>query len=146
MLFCFCLHFSVFPSFNDWLDPIRNNSRSNNHNGCAQWPSTHYAVSSPALSKRDKLEPKAVEEAPDPLQHRMLAVYVANYRIVAGAWYRNHISWLEQWLPKETYSGLPRRECLEMTWDLKSRIQQAAACGDRMAILLLDYWKFFLRL
>ena len=44
----------------------------------AEWPTTHYAVSSPVLSKKDKLEPKAVEEAPDPLQHRRLAVYVAD--------------------------------------------------------------------
>ena len=108
-----------------------------------KWPSEHYAVSSPVLSKRDKLDPKIEEEAPDPLQHRVLAVYVAIYRTVAGAWYRNHIRWLEEWLPYETYSGLPKRECLEMTWDLQARIQRAASNGNSMAILLLDYYKFF---
>ena len=30
-----------------------------------------------------------------------------------------------------------------MTWDLQARIQRAAANGDSMAILLLDYYKFF---
>ena len=56
-----------------------------------KWPSSHYAVSSPVLSKRDKLDPKIEEAAPNPSNHRMLAVYVAIYRTVAGAWYRNHI-------------------------------------------------------
>ena len=66
---------------------------------CAElgrWPDPYYRVPSPALRKYDKMDQNANHEPPLPLDHRLLSVYSALYRVESGAWYRNHISWLLQ--------------------------------------------------
>ena len=72
-----------------------------------------------------------------------LSVYAALYRVESGAWYRNHVTWLLSWIPKESFGGLPGRECLESAWDTQSQLEMAAMQGDPMATILLDYFKFF---
>jgi hypothetical protein len=94
-----------------------------------RWPTSYYRVPSPALRKYDKMDANANSEPPLPLDHRLLSVYSALYRIEGGAWYRNHVEWLVSWIPAECYGGLPGRECLESAWDTQAQMELAAMKG-----------------
>ena len=82
-------------------------------------------------------------EPPGALDHRFLSIYVALYRTEIGAWYRLHIEWLESWIPNGSCGGLPLRECLDASWDAQGQLELAAMRGDPMAIVILDYYKYF---
>ena len=89
------------------------------------------------------MDPDANHQPPLPLDHRLISVYSALYRVESGAWYRNHIDWLLGWIPKECFGGLPGRECLESAWDTQGQMELAAMNGNPMACFLFDYYKFF---
>ena len=59
------------------------------------------------LRKFDKKQPESDSGPPDPLDHRVLSIYSAVYRVEAGAWVRLFIPWLMKWIPAASYGGLP---------------------------------------
>ena len=79
-----------------------------------RWPSSYYRLSSPALRKFDKMDPNANHQPPLPLDHRLISVYAALYRVESGAWYRNHIDWLLGWIPKECFGGFTLQRMLRI--------------------------------
>ena len=56
--------------------------------------SRYRRVGSPIIRKLDKRNPEGAAGPPDPLDHRVIAVFSAIFRVEAGSWARLHIDWL----------------------------------------------------
>ena len=110
---------------------------------CGRWPSHYKNVVSPLLRKYDKKLPDPAAHPPKPLDHRVLSVYSAVYRVEAGAWARLFTDWLISWVPAGSYGGLPGRQCLDAAWDVQAYLEEHIADDQAGAVVSLDYWKFF---
>ena len=106
-------------------------------------PTPYYTLASPALPKGDKFKPIDNKQIGDVSKFRLLSLFVSLYRIESGATYRQHQPWIESWIHPSLYGCLPRRECLDASWDTQADIEEALCTGSPIAVALLDYWKFF---
>jgi hypothetical protein len=107
-------------------------------------PDAYYHIPSPALPKVDKMAPpKEQQDHPTAMQHRLLSVMSAVYRIESGAQYHRHTTWLLSWIHGELHGGLPGRESSEVSWDIQSQIEQAMLDNQELIVCMMDYWKYF---
>ena len=108
-----------------------------------RWPSAYKEVSSPCLQKKDKLDPDAGRAPPTVLDHRLLSIYTALYRIEMGAWCKNHTDWLAKNIHESCCGAMAGREPGEASWDAQSAVAAAMEQGEDMVLAMLDYYKFF---
>ena len=100
-----------------------------------QFPSNYKHVTTPCLPKKGP--------ASKPLQHRLLSIFSAIYRIEAGAWFRILYPWFIGNLHPDIHSGVPGHETAEVSWDAQADLEQAIINRMEFIILMVDYYKFF---
>ena len=71
----------------------------------------------PSLPKKDK--------GNAPLDHRLLAIFTALYRIEAGAWFDQIGGWLQDVLHPDVIGAIPGREGAEIAWDAQAYLEHA---------------------
>ena len=85
----------------------------------------------PGLPKKDK--------GTAPLDHRMLAIFSALYRIEAGAWYDHIFPWLRTILHKDMAGAIPDMEALDIAWDAQARIENALLNEISLTMVSYDF-------
>ena len=101
-------------------------------------PSNDRYVASPMLRKFDTRQPDSASGPPNPLDHRVLSIYSAVYRVEAGAWVRLFVPWLMKWVQAASHGGLPGRQCLDAAWDVQGFLEEWTAEQQDGAVVLLD--------
>ena len=92
-------------------------------------PASYYDVSNTALEKSDKIARATTAEADDrsdpldPLNHRILSIFTALYRIESGATFRTLLDWLE--VHPQLHGGYPGRDFADVSWDAQSDLEHA---------------------
>ena len=73
-----------------------------------QFPTVYKQVTTPCLPKKGP--------GSKPLEHRLLSVFSAIYRVEAGAWFRILYPWFITNLHPDIHSGVPGHETAEVSW------------------------------
>ena len=98
-----------------------------------RYASSYYEVNTPGLPKKDK--------GTAPLDHRMLAIFSALYRIEAGAWYDHIFQRLRTILHKDMAGAIPGMEALDIAWDAQARIENALL--NKTSLTMVSYDSHF---
>ena len=89
----------------------------------------------PSLPKKDK--------GNAPLDHRLLAIFTALYRIEAGAWFDQIGGWLQEVLHPVVIGAIPGREDAAIAWDAQAYLEHAMMNNLGGAISTYDFRKYF---
>ena len=108
-----------------------------------RWPLSYLRVSAPSLRKVNRLDPDALRSPPEAKDVRLLSIYTQLYRIEAGAWFANHVSWLAEHVHPGCLGGMRGLEALMASWDTQSNMAEATCTREPSAMAFLDYYKFF---
>ena len=95
-----------------------------------QYPESYYHINMLGLRKKGK--------GTAPIDHRMLAIFPATYRVEMGAWYHNMTGWLQTWLHPDVFGAMPGTEAIDAAWDAQSYLEQAMLMGKAAAISSYD--------
>ena len=108
-----------------------------------KWPHSYLRVSAPSLRKADRLDPDSLRSPPSAKEVRLLAIYTQLYRIEVGAWFTNHMPWLEKHIHRGCVGGRKGLEAMMASWDAQSDLASAASAKTPFTMAFLDYFKFF---
>ena len=100
-----------------------------------RFPSTYRQAQTPCLPKKG--------ESSEPLQHRLLSVYSAVYRVESGAFYQKLKPWIHQIAHPDLAGGIAGREPLEVAWDAQSDLEHSILNQLSTAMVSYDYYNFF---
>lgn len=92
-------------------------------------------VSTPAFTKKDK--------GRAPLDHRLLAILSALYRIEAGAWYDKIFPWMRGIMHKAVIGAIPCQEALDVAWYAQAFLEKACMDGEDGVLSSYDFKKYF---
>ena len=100
-----------------------------------KYPTAYYQILTPSIPKKEK--------GNGPLDHRLLAIFTALYRIEAGAWFDQLLPWLQSVLHKDVIGAIPGREGAEVAWDAQAYLEYAMMMNQSGAISTYDFKKYF---
>ena len=96
-----------------------------------RYPSSYNEVMAPSIPKKDK--------GNAPLDHRLLAIFIALYRIEAGAWFDQLGGWLQDVLHPDVIGAIPARERAEIAWNAQSFLEHAMLNGLGGAVSITTF-------
>ena len=99
------------------------------------FPKAYYTVNTPAITKKG--------QGRAPLDHRLLAIFNALYRIEAGAWYGKIFSWICSILHESVIGAIPEQEALDIAWDAQAFLEKAGMEGTSGVLSSYDFQKYF---
>ena len=100
-----------------------------------RYPEAYYTVNTPAIPKKGKGQA--------PLDHRLLAVFSSLYRIEAGAWFELLQPWLKRVLHPNVVGAIAGLEAYDIAWDAQYFLERALLRDESVALISLDYEKYF---
>ena len=89
----------------------------------------------PAIPKKDKIK--------SPLNHRLLAIFSALYRVEAGAWFDHLYPWFVKTLHPKVYGAIPGYEATDVSWEAQLQFELSILQDRATVMASYDYWKFF---
>ena len=98
-------------------------------------PEDYEHVTSPCLPKKG--------QGNKPLDHRLLAVFSAIYRIEMGSWFKYLYKWFVPCLHPDLHGAVPGHEAAEVSWDAQADLEHALINRLKEVLLMVDYYKFF---
>ena len=100
-----------------------------------KYPDPYHVVNMTALKKKP--------DSTLPLEHRMLTVFSALYRVETGAWYEILMPWVKKILHPDVVGALEGWEALDIAWDAQSFLEHAMLSQESKALVSYDFAKFF---
>ena len=100
-----------------------------------QYPESYYTVNTPAIAKKG--------QGNRPLDHRLLAVFCALYRIESGAWFDQLKPWLREVLHPRVVGAIAGLEACNVACESHTCLDQATLHWIAKAIAAYDYRKYF---
>ena len=97
-------------------------------------PTPYLTVLTPAIPKKT---------GTGALDHRLLAIFSAVYRVEAMALFAKTRGWLVQHTHKSCHGGVPGEEALDAAWDCQAEIENAMFRQKGHTVITMDYYKFF---
>ena len=76
-----------------------------------------------------------------PLDHRLLAVFSALYRVEAGAYFELLKPWLRSILHPDVVGALAGLEALDIAYEAQIDLERAIQMGSDMCMAAFDYEK-----
>ena len=98
-------------------------------------PEPYYDVHAAAIPKKEK--------GVRPLDFRLLAIFVALYRVEMGAWFDRIFPELAQRIHCDVFGTAAGKEATEIAWDAQAHVELADARGEQIVISTYDYYKYF---
>ena len=78
-----------------------------------------------------------------PLDHPLLSIFSALYRVESGAWYAAISDWARSVLHPAVIGAIPGQEALDIAWDIQAFLERAAMLNEDAAVSSYDYAKYF---